>query len=285
VTCHSGRIECKRHGRDRKGNQRYQCRQCSKPFLEPTEKPLDGMYLPIEKAEMILRRLLEGNSVSSVERLTEVHHTTILKLLVLAGEKAERIRAERIRNVAVCDVECDEIWSFVGKKQKRVRPDDDPNLGDAYTFVAIERHSKLVMNIAMGKRDQATTDVLIEGLRHATRGEFQITTDGFAPYRTAIPNTLEDRCDFAMLIKVYRASVEGEARYSPADVAAVEEVPVMGRPDPERICTSIVERSQPQHAYERSPLHPPDERLLQKVGKLLGGDRAVVRFLQFLPCS
>jgi hypothetical protein len=85
--------------------------------------------------------------------------------------------------------------------------------------------------------------VFIEGLRHATSGEFQITTDGFAPYRRAIPNTLEDRADFAMLLKVYRASVEGEARYSPAEVASVEEVPVMGRPDPARICTSIVERS------------------------------------------
>lgn len=55
-------------------------------------------------------------------------------------------------------------------------------------------------------------------------------------------NTLEDRADYAMLIKVYKAASEGEARYSPAEVASVEEVPVMGRPDPERICTSIVER-------------------------------------------
>jgi IS1 family transposase len=201
------------------------------------------MYLPVEKAEMVLRLLLEGNSISSVERLTEVHHTTILKLLVLAGEKCERIMATKICNVPVRDVECDEVWSYVGKKQRRVRPDDDQNLGDAYCFVAIERHSKLVLNIALGKRDQATTDVFIEGVRHATSGEFQITTDGFAPYRRAIPNTLEDRCDFAMLIKVYRASVEGEARYSPAEVAEVVEVPVMGRPDPARIWTSIIERS------------------------------------------
>jgi hypothetical protein len=59
----------------------------------------------------------------------------------------------------------------------------------------------------------------------------------------AIPDTLKDRCDFAMLIKVYRTAVEGEARYSPAEVAAVHVVPIMGRPDPMRICTSIVERS------------------------------------------
>ena len=159
MTCHNWRTECKRKGKDRKGHQRYQCRQCSKTFLEPREKPLEGMYLPIEKAEMILRLLLEGNSVSSVERLTEVHHGTILKLLVLAGIKCERIMADRIRNVQVRDVEADEVWSFIGKKEKRVRAADDPNFGDCYTFVAIERHSKLVLNIAMGKRNQATTHV------------------------------------------------------------------------------------------------------------------------------
>ena len=243
MTCHSCRIEAKRHGRDRKGNQRYQCSQCSKTFLEPREKPLEGMYLPIEKAELVLRLLLEGNSVSSVERITDVHHSTILKLLLIAGEKCARIMADKVRNVPVRDVECDEVWAFIGKKQKRVRPDDDQNLGDAYVFVAIERNTKLVLQITMGKRNQSTTDLFVEGVRHATRGNFQITTDGFGPYRSAIQNTLEDRCDFAQLIKVYRATPEGERRYSPAEVSSVETVLVMGRPDPERICTSIVERS------------------------------------------
>ncbi len=244
MTCHSCRIECKRKGHDRKGRQRYQCRQCSKTFLEPRQDHLDGMYLPLDKAEMVLRLLLEGNSVSSVERATDVHHTTILKLLVLAGEKCERIMARKIRNVPVRDCECDELWSYIGKKQKRVRPDDDQNLGDCYVFVGIERHTKLVLNIAMGKRDQSTTDVFVEGLRHATaRTPFQITTDGFTPYKSAITTTLHDRITgFAQLIKVYRATQEGEARYSPAEVKSVEIVPVSGNPDPERICTSIVER-------------------------------------------
>jgi IS1 family transposase len=213
-------------------------------FTDARDNSLDGMYLPIEKAEMVLKLLLEGNSVSTVERITEVHHTTILKLLVLAGEKCERIMAEKIRNVEVRDVECDELWAFIGKKQKRVRPEDDQNLGDAYAFVAIERHTKLVLNIALGKRDQHTTNAFIEGVRNATaRSAFQITTDGFAAYRSAITTTLHDRCDFAQLIKVYRAGSEGEARYSPAEVQSVVVVPVMGQPDPERICTSIVERS------------------------------------------
>jgi len=79
--------------------------------------------------------------------------------------------------------------------------------------------------------------------RGTAHAPFQITTDGFAPYKSAITNTLHDRCDLAQLIKVYRQPQGDEKRYSPAEVASIEDVPVMGRPDPERICTSIVERS------------------------------------------
>jgi hypothetical protein len=97
----------------------------------------------------------------------------------------------------------------------------------------------------MGKRDKYTTDAFIEGLRDAIRPDcnFQITSDGFAPYRHSIPDTFGNRVDFAMLIKVYQATPEGERKYSPAEVKSVEVVPISGRPDPDRICTSIIERS------------------------------------------
>ncbi|MDP9054057.1 MAG: IS1 family transposase [Acidobacteriota bacterium] len=203
------------------------------------------MTIPMGRAVLALQLLLEGNSVRSTQRVTGVDQNTIMKLLVVAGEKCEKIMARYVRNVAVKDVECDELWSFIGKKAKRVRPEDDQNLGDAYVFVGIERNSKLVLNIAMGKRDQQTTNIFIEGLRDAIKPgtSFQCTTDGFAPYRTSIPDTFGDYVDYAMLIKVYRAPSEGEARYSPAEVSSVEVVPVCGNPDPKRICTSIIERS------------------------------------------
>jgi hypothetical protein len=84
----------------------------------------------------------------------------------------------------------------------------------------------------------------VEGIRHATAATpFQITTDGFKPCRSAITTTLHDRCDFAQLIKVYRAPSKAEGRYSPAEVAATEVAQLWGNPIPDRICTSIVERS------------------------------------------
>jgi transposase-like protein/IS1 family transposase len=245
MTCHNCRTKARRFGKDRKGNQRYQCLSCSKTFLEPREKPLDEMTVNMDKAMLALKLLVEGNSVRSIERICEIHRDTILKILVVAGEKCEKLMGKLIVNVPAKDVECDEIWAFVQKKEGHKSPEEahKDDIGDAYCFVAVERHTKLVLNFALGRRSQATTDVFIEGLRHATSHQrFQVTTDGFAPYRSAICDTLGDRVDFSQLIKVYRSPSEGEGRYSPAEVASTEVVPVMGNPDPARICTSIVER-------------------------------------------
>jgi IS1 family transposase len=149
-------------------------------------------------------------------------------------------------NVKVEDVQCDEIWGFVQKKEAHKHPWEahDSSIGDAYCFVAIERNSKLVLNFALGRRDQTTTDAFIEGLRDTiTADRFQVTTDGFAPYVSAITTTFGNRCDFAQLVKVYAQAPEEERRrYSPPDVTSTEKVPIIGNPDTKKISTSHVER-------------------------------------------
>ena len=235
-------VTCQRFGKHRNGLSRFRCPACKRTFTEPHKRVLGNMTTPQASLVMALQLLIEGNSIMSTMRITGLDQNTIMKALVLAGEKCEKVMGRLLVNIPVKDVECDEIWGFVGKKDKNCTPDDDPNFGDAYCFVAIERNTKLVLNFSLGKRNQQTTDAFIQGVRHATAGaNFQITTDGFQPYKQAIPRMLGD-CDFAQLIKVYRSASEGEGRYSPAEVKSTEVVPVMGQPDPKRICTSIVER-------------------------------------------
>jgi IS1 family transposase len=194
---------------------------------------------------MALRLMVEGNSLRSTSRITDLDINTLMKILVKAGEKCEKLMGRLIVNIPVTDVQCDEIWAYVYKKEAHKLPMEanDEGKGDAYCFVAIERNTKLVLNFALGRRSQATTDAFIEGLRHATsRQRFQISTDGFQPYVSAIKTTLGDRCDFAQIIKVYTTDPEGQRRYSPPDVTHTEKVPVMGNPDPAKISTSHVER-------------------------------------------
>jgi transposase-like protein/IS1 family transposase len=243
MDCPTCKVECQRFGTNRNGSQRFRCIACKKTYSAAATDRLPGSTIPLDKVENVLQLLLEGCSVRSVERISGLHRDTILKLLVVAGQKCEALLGRLIVNVPVKDVQADEIWGFIGKKEKAVTEDDDPNYGDAYCFVAMETNTKLVLNFALGKRNQATTDIFIEGLRQATAKEnFQITTDGFGPYRSAIVNTLEDRVDFAQLVKVYRATPEGERRYSPAEVVSTEVVSVCGSPDPKKICTSHIER-------------------------------------------
>jgi transposase-like protein/IS1 family transposase len=247
VNCTECGRKCQRFGMHRNGLRRFRCPICKKTYTEPHRLTLGEMYISEEKVILALKLLVEGNSISSTERITGIDGATIMKALALAGERCEKLMGRLIVNVPVADVECDEIWGYVAKKEGHKSPEEenDNSIGDAYCFVAIERKTKLVLNFALGRRDTATTQIFIEGLRHATsaRQKFQITTDGFAPYRAAIVDTLSDRISgFAQLIKVYGQPTDGEARYSPAEVVDTEVVPVFGDPDPKRICTSIVER-------------------------------------------
>jgi IS1 family transposase/transposase-like protein len=246
MTCEACDLKCQRFGTHRNGLRRFRCLSCKKTYTEP-HQTLGEMYVSEEKVLLAMQVLIEGNSIRSTMRITGLDQNTIIKALILAGERCEKVMGRLIVNVPAKDVECDEIWGYVQKKEAHKFPfeADDKNIGDAYCFVAIERHSKLVLNFALGRRDTATTQIFIEGLRHATSGKqpFQITTDGFQPYRAAISDTLSDRITgYAQLIKVYGQPVEGEARYSPAEVLDTEVVPVFGNPESDRICTSIVER-------------------------------------------
>ena len=186
--------------------------------------------------------LVEGISVSSIERLTGAHHGTILTLLARVGEKLERFLEDRIKDVPVEDVQIDEAWSFIKSKEKNKPEPDDPATGDNWTFVAIERTSKLVLAWHSGRRTSRDTLAFTEELREATDGRFQLTSDGFGAYPDAVEYSLGMRVDYAKLIKVYGTPREGEQRYSPAEVVDAEVVPRAGMPDYERICTSHVER-------------------------------------------
>jgi transposase-like protein/IS1 family transposase len=243
MVCHNCQIQAKRFGKDRKGVQRYRCNGCKKTFSELQDRPLGTMRLPMEKALQVLQLLVEGVSVRSAERITGVEKKTILSLLERVGERCEMLLENLIRNVPVRDVQCDELWAFVQMKEKTKtrKALTTEKLGDAYCFVAIERTTKLVLSWHLGRRSAGDTEVFINKLDHAAAGEFQITTDGFAPYRDAIGFTLGGRTDFAQLIKVYGETPD-EHRYSPAKVLGTKAERQHGMPDRDRVCTSHVER-------------------------------------------
>jgi transposase-like protein/IS1 family transposase len=244
MTCHNCEVQCKKFGKNRNGSQRYRCAKCRKTFSD--QRTLDTMYISTEKATKILQLLLEGCSIRSVERITDVHRDTILRLLVVAGERCERLLETKLQNIPVADVESDELWAFVQKKEGHKWADEAPrtDIGDAYCFVGMERNTKLVLAWHLGKRTSAHTDVFIRKLANATAQKpYQLSTDGFKPYIPAVDKYLVPRgVDYGQIVKVYGSDREGEQKYSPAEVVTSEIHPVLGLPDRNRICTSHIER-------------------------------------------
>src|SRR5215204_3497791 len=206
MTCHNCSSICKKFGKFGPNKiQRYRCKQCKRTFSEDQQRPLGDMRISLDKAEMCLKLLLEGMSIRSIQRITGLHQETILNLLVLAGEKCERMMRERIKGLAVKDVEADEIWGFVQCKNRHKlhKQITDSQVGDAYTWVGIERNTKLILAWHLGQREGVDCETFTEKLHESTSGRFQLTTDGYRPYEAAVSYSLGTRVDYAMLIKVY----------------------------------------------------------------------------------
>ena len=196
-----------------------------------------------QKKEAVLRCLVDGASVRATERITEVHRDTILRLMVRAGHGCERLMNETMRDLPCRRIEVDELWAYVGKKQRRVRPEDDPALvGDFYTFVALDPESKLVPTYLVGKRTAETAVAFMIDLSSRLANRVQLSSDALDAYVGAVEAAFGADVDYGQIVKFYEAEPTGAGRYSPPRVVAAERSVYMGNPALDKICTSYVER-------------------------------------------
>jgi IS1 family transposase len=117
-----------------------------------------------------------------------------------------------VRNIKTRFVQADELWSFVHTKEARLGSDDPREWGDAYTFMALDSETKLILSYHVGKRDGASALQFVRDLSERIGPFFrcQITTDGFRPYINAIEEYFGANVDYAQLLKIY-GKAQGEA--------------------------------------------------------------------------
>lgn len=200
--------------------------------------------LPRDKQVQVIAALTEGCSIRATERLTSIHRDTIMRLGVRVGEGCERLHDAMMRDLQVGIIELDEQWAFIGKKQKRVKQDDAPEMGDVWVFVALDATNKAVLSYVVGKRTADNTFAIASDLRARIVNRPQITADGYVPYVGAVTEAFARDVDFGQLTKVYQTTPGNDAahRYSPGRVIGAEKTVICGRPDEDKISTSYVER-------------------------------------------
>jgi len=199
--------------------------------------------LKSEKQEMVIKGLVEGSSIRSIERMTGVHRDTIMRLMVGVGNTCEKIMDITMRNLTCKNIEVDEVWSFVGKKQRHVGPMDNPNVvGDFYTFIALDSETKLIPTYKVGKRDLATAQAFISDLSSRLSNRIQLSSDKLKAYVEAVETVFGADIDYGQIVKSYEAELIGPGRYSPPKVISVLKEYITGNPDFNKICTSFIER-------------------------------------------
>jgi IS1 family transposase len=193
----------------------------------------------------VIRCLVDGCSMRATSRITGVARNTIDKLLVELGAACSAFQDSAFRNLTCRRIQVDEIWAFCYAKQKNSKPEHFENggyAGDVWTWAAIDADTKLIPCWTLGQRDAATAMHFVDDLAGRLASRVQLTSDGLTAYLTAVARAFEGKIDYAMLVKVYTQTSEGQKRYSPAECIACERKAVSGDPDPEHISTSFIER-------------------------------------------
>ena len=201
--------------------------------------------MPLAKRAQILGFLVEGMSLRAASRLADCSINTVTKLLVDVGAACAEHQDTALRNLPCKRIQCDEVSSFVGAKQKNV-PDNrkgEFGLGDVWTWTAIAADSKLVASWMVGARDTEAAKAFIGDLAVRLANRVQLTTDGHKVYLQAVGRAFGGGIDYAMLVKQYGEGPQSpERKYSPVEFVSPEKKRITGSPDKAHVSTSYVER-------------------------------------------
>lgn len=200
--------------------------------------------LSSEKRSAIVATLVEGTSVNATARICGVSKLTVLRLLNDLGSLCRTLHDKMVRRLRCKRIQADEIWSFVGCKQ-RAKALGAQGHGDIWTWIGLDADTKLVVGHLVGSRDAECANDFMLDIAGRVLQRLQLTTDGHKVYLDAVENAFGGEVDFAQLVKIY-GSDGGEStperKYSPGQCNGTKKVNQLGLPDSKHISTSYVER-------------------------------------------
>jgi transposase-like protein/IS1 family transposase len=247
VNCYCCNGEAKKFGRFENKNrivQRYRCLKCGKTMSE--SQPLDGLRVDFKQACNVVHLLCEGMGIRSIERFTRLHRDTVLSILETAGDKCSRLLNEKVRNVTSKFVQVDEVHGFCFSKPQNTKLGDDEH-GEQFTYLSMDKESKLIINWLVGKRKGENTLAFMQDLKSRMAGRFQLTTDAYTGYRSgsgAVQNVFGKEISFATETKIFgKPDLKGVSRwFNPMVVIGIKRKARIGNPDLSQATTCHAER-------------------------------------------
>ncbi len=195
--------------------------------------------LPLEKKTAAISMLCEGTSIRAVERITGIHRDTVMRLGVRVGLACRNLLDETMRELPCAKIEVDEIWGFVGKKDRNLTDADSADMGSVWTWIAIDPESKAVPTFRVGKRDATTGNAFVSDLESRMKGRIQLSSDGLNLYGPAVEAAFAGEVDYGSCVKTFQTT-DTDGKYSPGQMLTAKRTTVTG--EKFRACTSYVER-------------------------------------------
>ena len=175
------------HGEKR---QMYLCNVCRKPFSETAGTPFFGLKAPMKMVCIALNELAEGLGVRAVARIHHVEPDTVLKWLRKAGQHCEAVSAYMMQELELSQVQLDELWTFVRKKEKMLNEWEklQTEYGNNWIWIAFDPIHKLVIAVLIGDRTEEEAVGLLTRLRARLMEACLplLTSDSLPHYASAI---------------------------------------------------------------------------------------------------
>ncbi len=197
-----------------------------------------------EKRAQLVRCLCEGMSLRATSRICDVAFNTVLKFVPMIGQACSDYQDRVLRGLKCERLELDEQWNFVLKKQRNVR-EGERNVGDCWTWIALDASTKLVPSYFIGPRSLESAYLFMRDIKDRLTNRPIIVTDGFSAYKSAVENVFGSEADFAQVIKLFgstQADPAGGGRYSPPACTGIKKHIISGAVPECEISTSFVER-------------------------------------------
>jgi IS1 family transposase len=170
--------------------QMYQCNVCRQPFSETAGTPFFGLKTPIQTVCIALQELAEGLGIRAVARIHGVKPDTVLEWLKKAGQHCEMLSAYMMQDLNVTQVQLDELWTFVHKKERMLQEWEKlhSEWGDTWIWVAFDPVHKLVIAVLVGERTEEEAVGFLARLRQRLADACQplLTSDSLPHYAGAI---------------------------------------------------------------------------------------------------
>ena len=226
--------------------------------------------LNTDKKIAVIAALAEGSSIRAIERMTGIHRDTIMRLGVRIGDGCTALLDAKMRNLLCNRLEIDEVWGFVGKKESRLRPGDNPQFGNVWTFCAIDAETKLVPAFRVdSNRSLETTKAFMRDVASRMRNRIQVSTDSLGAYRNAVEAAWGADVDYAQIVKIFGHEDRDEHRYAPPEVIGTEK--------------TVIQAAERNHTAAYASVDSPHARIFKAAGELPRSRGLALRLLQ--PCA